>query len=94
MIWFEPRNLQRPLVISHFDGTIFDVIAPKHTEAFSFGIPKKNVIKNMEKYKMKKLLLMLTAIFCSHCVAFADHHGKENGSKDVEGSHKYSSQNV
>jgi hypothetical protein len=41
VIWFEPRNLQRPLVISHFDGTIFDVIAPKHTEAFSFGIPKK-----------------------------------------------------
>jgi hypothetical protein len=33
---------------------------------------------------MKKLLLMLTAIFGSHCVAFADHHGKENGFKDVE----------
>ncbi len=41
-------------------------------------------MNNMKKYKMKKLLLILTAIFGCHGVAFADHHGKENGFKDIE----------
>ena len=38
----------------------------------------------LKKYKMKKLLLLLTVVVGCHGVVFADHHGKANGSKDVE----------
>mgnify|MGYP003332266186 CR=1 FL=1 len=38
----------------------------------------------LKKYNMKKLLLLLTVIVGCHGVAFGDHHGKKNGSKDVE----------
>ena len=48
MIWGKPQNQKRSLVISHFDGTKFDVIAPKQMEPF-FGFPQK--VKRNEQYE-------------------------------------------
>ena len=48
MIWFKTQNLKRSLVISRFDGTRFDVIAPIQMESF-FGVPQK--LKCNEQYE-------------------------------------------
>jgi len=48
MIWGKPKNLKRSLVISRFDGTRFDVIAPIQMESF-FGVPQK--LKCNEQYE-------------------------------------------
>jgi hypothetical protein len=37
----KPQNLKRSVIISLFDGTKFDVIAPKHTGTSFLVFPKK-----------------------------------------------------